>query len=345
MEHPILQLKIVEWHNDTVILLDQRQLPRLQTYLELTTWQDVCTAIHNLSVRGAPAIGIAGAFALTLSAVTSKGTTSSEILSELETIAPQIIATRPTAVNLYWGVQKVLQKARELAQLAKNDFLQKLRDYALFLKNDDIATNQRLGFFGQELIQDNDVVLTHCNAGALATAGFGTALGVLYASQIKGKKFSVYADETRPVLQGARLTAWELCFAGIPTTLICDNMSASLMAQKKITKIIVGADRIARNGDTANKIGTYNLAVLAHYHKIPFYIAAPFSTIDSQTATGQDIVIEERQRQEVTHVGQSVLAPDDVHVYNPAFDVTPAHLITGIITDKGIYEYPYTFQD
>ncbi len=348
----MISFKTIEWKNNTVVMLDQRALPSQEVYLTFRTAEEVGEAIKSMVIRGAPAIGVAGAMGLALGALEIETTDSADFVRQLEIKADMLLKTRPTAVNLQWGLErmkKVVSNSPQPPLTLKGgvNFLQTLLvAEAQKILEEDITINQKMGAYGASLIQSGDHVLTHCNAGALATAGFGTALGVLYAAWEQGKKFDVYADETRPFLQGARLTAWELHKNNIPTTLITDNMAGWMMKKGLITKVIVGADRIAANGDTANKIGTYSVAILAHHHKIPFYVAAPLSTIDLKTKTGDGIVIEERDTREVTHLmgtpaAGNLIAPEGIRVRNPAFDVTPADLITAIITEKGIVEKPF----
>jgi methylthioribose-1-phosphate isomerase len=293
-------------------------------------------------VRGAPAIGAVAAAGLAVAAVTSKASSFDDLKSDVEAAAAMIRATRPTAANLFYGVDKMLAVLDSGAGLPVADVVARMSAAAADLLEEDVRVNQTMGRFGQELVPNPANILTHCNAGALATVGYGTALGVVRAAVEAGKQIHVYADETRPRLQGARLTAWELLRDGIPVTLIADNMAASFMRQGKIDCIIVGADRIAANGDTANKIGTYSLAVVAKYHNVPMYVAAPMSTVDMKLATGEGIPIEERNREEVTHIEGRSIAPADVKIINPAFDVTPAELISAIITEKGVLRPPYT---
>jgi len=321
-----------------VHLIDQRLLPRQEMVVECRTHKDLAVAIRDMVVRGAPAIGISAAFGIALGAqelldVAHPGT----FLAEMEKMAQTISETRPTAVNLFWAISRMRPLWTSLAAHSPKERSEALFMEAQSIKDDDIARNRKIGAFGQALLPDSATVLTHCNAGALATGGYGTALGVIRGAVEAGKSIRVFADETRPYLQGARLTAYELISDGIPTTLITDSMAAMVMSQGKVNAVIVGADRIAANGDTANKIGTYGLAVLAKEHGIPFYVAAPFSTIDVSTPTGKTIPIEERSSREVTHSGETRIAPEGVSVYNPAFDVTPASYITAIITEKGVF--------
>ncbi len=353
------QICTIAWQNNAVVLIDQRALPIEEKYLTCTDYRDVVEAIKNLTVRGAPAIGVAAALGIALGALSLCGDSPDKIQQEFDEICCQFAASRPTARNLFWAIERMRARfAASLSHLAgaghpadgtyvsgsprdivniQNDLI----DEAIRTGEEDIAINVRLGEYGAALIPDNARILTHCNAGALATAGHGTALGVVRSAWESGNKIHVYADETRPVLQGARLTAWELVREGIPCTLITDNMAAFLMKEKRVDLVIAGADRIAANGDTANKIGTYGLAVLARAHGLPLYIAAPISTIDTSMADGSLIPIEERDHAEVTHCGGTQTAPAGVSVWNPAFDVTPAELITAIITEKGVIRPPF----
>ena len=333
----------IDWRDDAVVLLDQRRLPGEEVYLTCRTVEAVAEAIETLAIRGAPAIGVAGAMGVALAAVSSRAATPAALAQEVAAAAERLAATRPTAVNLFWAIARMRRSLADGAGLSIAEIKGRLRDEAIAILREDIVANRALGKNGAALIAEGDTVLTHCNAGALATGGYGTALGVLYAAWETGKRFSVIADETRPVLQGARLTAWELQKIGIPTTLICDNMAGSLMAQGLIDKVIVGADRIAGNGDVANKIGTYSVAVLARYHGIPLYVAAPQSTIDPQTASGASIPIEERAPHEVSHLQGICMAPDGISIKNPAFDVTPATLVSAIITEEAVFYPPYSF--
>jgi len=334
-------LKIVEWVNNQIVLIDQRKLPTEEVYVTCRTVSDCAFAIKDMIVRGAPAIGVTGAFGLALVAAHSTTNTVEAFKQEFLAAHEQLIKTRPTAVNLAWG----LNRMKSVFESGKNKPFEELKKIliqeAIQIHDEDILINKTMGEFGQTLINNGDTVLTHCNAGALATAGFGTALGVIYAAANEGKKIAVFADETRPFLQGARLTAWELHKNNIDVTLITDNMAGWLMKKGLIQKVIVGADRIAANGDTANKIGTYSVAVLAKRHNIPFYVAAPLSTIDPQTPHGDLIPIEERPIEEVTHIKGQRISPEGIKIRNPAFDVTPNDLISAIITEKGILTTPF----
>lgn len=329
-------LKTVEWTGSKMRIVDQTKLPERLVYIECSTPQQVWRAIKRLSVRGAPAIGIAAAMGLVLGIRRSRATGHKAFMKELRKVARYIGTSRPTAVNLFWALERMVR----LAEWEKTDDIpllkERLEQEALRILDEDCVVCRAIGEYGAPLLKDGAGVLTHCNAGGLATAEHGTALSVIFTAHRQGKKIHVFADETRPLLQGARLTAWELMNAGIKVTLICDNMAARVMAEKKISIVITGADRIAANGDTANKIGTYGLAQLAAAHKIPFYIAAPLSTIDINVRTGKGIPIEQRNPDEVRKIGGRWIAPRNVDVYNPAFDVTPADLIKGIITEAGI---------
>jgi methylthioribose-1-phosphate isomerase len=338
-------IKTVEWTDEGVRMLDQRLLPTEEKYLILRSYEEVADAIKKMIVRGAPAIGVSAAMGLALGANQSVGTSIADLEYDFKYMAKVMEATRPTAVNLFWAVERMrsaLLKAKEETRNVE-EVKKLLVKEALAIYNEDIASNRALGKFGGELIADGSTVLTHCNAGALATAGdYGTALGVIRGAIDAGKRVAVIADETRPFLQGSRLTAWELAQDNIPVTVITDNMAGHVMKQGKVDCVVVGADRIAANGDTANKIGTYMVAVLAKQHNIPFYVAAPISTIDLKTPTGKEIPIEERNAREVTHIGGQQLSPDGVGVHNFAFDVTPNEFIAAIITDRGVARAPYT---
>jgi methylthioribose-1-phosphate isomerase len=338
-------IKTVEWTNEGVRMLDQRLLPVEEKYLMLRSYEEVADAIKKMVVRGAPAIGISAAMGLALGASQSVGTSVADLEYDFKFMCRVMEATRPTAVNLFWAVERMraaLQKAKAETHDVE-EIKQRLVKEAQSIFDEDIASNRALGKFGGELIADGATVLTHCNAGALATAGdYGTALGVIRGAIDAGKRVAVIADETRPFLQGSRLTAWELAKDNIPVTVITDNMAGHVMKQGKVDCVVVGADRIAANGDTANKIGTYMVAVLARQHDIPFYVAAPISTVDLATPTGEQIPIEQRAAREVTHLGAQQLAPDGVDVHNFAFDVTPNELIAAIITDRGVANAPYS---
>ncbi|MBI5787806.1 MAG: S-methyl-5-thioribose-1-phosphate isomerase [Candidatus Schekmanbacteria bacterium] len=334
-------VKTIEWNAHGVRLIDQTILPQQKIFVECKTYKDMAEAISRMQIRGAPAIGIAGAFGVALGARQIQAGDFDDFYRQLDVVCRELNATRPTAVNLSWATDKM----RKIALDNKHLPLQQLKDLleakAKEVLAEDIAANRRMGAYGCQFIKDGDTILTHCNAGALATGGYGTALGVIRVAHEEGKKIQVYADETRPFMQGTRLTAWELMEDGIPVTLNTDSMAGYLMSLGKINLVIVGADRIAGNGDTANKIGTYSVAILAKEHGIPFYVAAPLSTIDFKIRSGQQIEIEARSEKEVTHVGNTLLAPAGVKVFNPAFDVTPNKYITAIITDKGVAKPPY----
>lgn len=338
-------IKTVEWTDEGVRMLDQRLLPTEEKYLTLRSYEEIADAIKKMVVRGAPAIGVSAAMGLALGASQSVGTSIADLEFDFKFMCKVMEATRPTAVNLFWAVERMrtaLLKAKAETTNVE-EVKQLLVKEALAIFNEDIASNRALGKFGGELIADGATVLTHCNAGALATAGdYGTALGVIRGAIDAGKRVAVIADETRPFLQGSRLTAWELAQDNIPVTVITDNMAGHVMKQGKVDCVVVGADRIAANGDTANKIGTYMVAVLAKQHNIPFYVAAPISTVDLNTPTGEEIPIEQRNAREVTHIGNHQLSPDGVGVHNFAFDVTPNEFIAAIITDRGVARAPYT---
>lgn len=313
-------------------LIEQTKLPEQLSYLEARDYHEVIAAIKRLDVRGAPAIGIAAAYALAMAAEQA-GELS---LRVIDTVGAEIKAARPTAVNLAWAVDRVVDRARRENPSGRDDLIRLLWSEADAIHNEDRELCDRIGRYGAAMINPGDGILTHCNAGALATGGIGTALAVIYVAQEQGKRPRVFADETRPLLQGARLTAWELMQAGVDVTLICDNMAATVLRQGRVQHVIVGADRIARNGDFANKIGTYPLAVMAREHGVPFYVAAPYSTFDDAIASGDEIPIEERSAEEVSHGFGRTTAPDGVKVFNPAFDVTPGELVNCYITDKGL---------
>ncbi len=328
---------------DAVVMIDQRKLPVQEVYVRCKTAPEVARAIKTMVIRGAPAIGVAAAMGIALGVRHSKATGTQKLAAEFYKVCELMAATRPTAVNLFWAIDRMKRAfARAVEEGASVDQIKdRLDAEAAAVHDEDVASCRAMGAFGAEVVPADARILTHCNAGALATAGYGTALGVVRGAVDAGKQVAVFADETRPFLQGARLTAWELVRDGIPTTVITDNMAGALMRQGRVNFVVVGADRIAANGDTANKIGTYGLAVLAREHRIPFYIAAPLSTIDLNTPDGTRIPIEERSPKEVTHVGGVQLAPAGALVWNPAFDVTPHALIAGIITEKGIFRAPY----
>ena len=321
--------------NDRVFMMDQRELPTREVYVTLTTLREVADAIRTMVVRGAPAIGISAAYGMVLAARALREASTQDYVDGMLAAAKTLMAARPTAVNLFWAAKRMFSAA-ETQQLDPIDNrLSYLAFLARKIHEDDVRACKRMGAIGAKRFPDGSTILTHCNAGALATGGYGTALGVIRAVKEDGKRVRVLADETRPYLQGARLTAWELHADGIPVEVITDSMAAYYMKRGEVTGVVVGADRIAKNGDVANKIGTYGLACLAKHHGIPFYVAAPWTTVDLHTETGDAIVIEERSRDEVARVGSTVLVPPDVPVRHPAFDVTPASLITAIFTERG----------
>ncbi|MBN1353150.1 MAG: S-methyl-5-thioribose-1-phosphate isomerase, partial [Candidatus Omnitrophica bacterium] len=327
----------IEWMNNRVRMIDQSLLPHRLKFIYANSARSVWLVIKNMKIRGAPLLGVAAAFGVYLGVRNSKN----GIFSDLEKVIRYLSTSRPTARNLFWALERMRKAAYRNPDESVSGVKRRLLEEAKKILEEDKRICRKIGHFGNKLIKDNDRILTHCNAGGLATADYGTALGVIFASHNSGKKLTVYVDETRPVLQGARLTAWELTREGINAVLISDNMAASIMGKGGIDRIIVGADRIAKNGDTANKIGTYGLAVLAKYHSIPFYVAAPLSTIDTKIRNGKFIPIEERDPDEVRRVGKVYIAPRNIKVFNPAFDITPAGLITAIITEKGILHRPY----
>ncbi len=336
-----MMIKTIAWKNNTVILLDQKALPLNERYITCRTYQEIISAIKDLTVRGAPAIGVAAAMGAALGAAALSSIPPEKFRHKFSAICAEIAQSRPTARNLFWALERMKKHLEDSIKSGSKNLVQELISEAKRICTEDIEINRQMGKNGRALLADGDNILTHCNAGALATAGYGTALGVIRAAKAEGKNLHVYVDETRPVLQGARLTAWELQKEKIPATLITDNMAGFLMQQGRIDKIIVGADRIAANGDIANKIGTYALAVLAKAHGIPFYVAAPLSTIDVSIKTGATIPIEERSGTEVTHLRGLPIAPAKTKVYNPAFDLTPARYITAIVTERGILRKPY----
>ncbi|WP_088187597.1 S-methyl-5-thioribose-1-phosphate isomerase [Desulfosporosinus sp. FKA] len=335
-------MKSIEWLGNILRILDQTKLPRETAYRDAKSYEEVAEAIEKMEVRGAPAIGAAVAYGYVLGALEYNGPRQG-LTDFMETVQGRLAQTRPTAVNLFWALRRMEDRLRDCWEIEDLDGVRKaLIEEADRIAEDDRRMNRLIGELGNEVVPEKGNILTHCNAGALATVEYGTALSVIRAAYSSGKSIHVYADETRPLLQGARLTALELMNDKIPVTLIADNMAGSLMQQGKVDLVIVGADRIAANGDTANKIGTYSLAVLAQAHEVPFYVAAPTSTIDLKVATGQEIPIEERPAKEMRECFGVPMAPEDVNVYNPAFDVTPAKYITGIITEKGIVTAPYS---
>ncbi len=336
-------LPTIDWVEDAVVMVDQRKLPTQEVYVRCKTANEVARAIRTMVIRGAPAIGVAAAMGLGLEMRRSKATGTRQFTTEFQKTCELLAATRPTAVNLFWAIDRMRRVFGATAQAGASvgELQRRLADEARAIHDEDVASCRAMGAFGATVVPSPAKILTHCNAGALATAGYGTALGVVRGAVEAGIPVSVFADETRPFLQGARLTAWELVKDGIDTTVITDNMAGALMRQGLINFVVVGADRIAANGDVANKIGTYTVAILAREHGIPFYVAAPLSTIDLATADGSLIPIEERPVREVTHVGVTQVAPAGARIRNPAFDVTPHSLVSGIITEKGIARAPF----
>jgi methylthioribose-1-phosphate isomerase len=334
----------IDWHDDTVVMIDQRKLPSNELYVRCRTAQEVARAIKTMVIRGAPAIGVAAAMGLALGLRKSKAAGTQKLAVEFYKMCETMAGTRPTAVNLFWAIERM--KKAFAAGAAAGESVDQIKDRleaeARLIHDDDVASCRAMGAHGAALVPDRARILTHCNAGALATAGYGSALGVIRAAVEQGKQVTVLADETRPFLQGARLTAWELLRDGIDTTVITDSMAGSLMRDRQIDLVIVGADRIAANGDVANKIGTYTVAVLAKEHGLPFYVAAPTSTIDLNTPDGAHIPIEERNEREITHLGSLRLTPEGARIRNPAFDVTPHRYIAGIITEIGVFRPPYS---
>lgn len=331
--------KAIEWLGNRVKILDQTRLPHDEVYLELGYYQDIASAIVAMKTRGAPAIGILGAYGVALGALKIEIVAKDGFLKELQSIIQTLAATRPTAKNLFWAIERMQQVAeagKDVGQIKKALVVEAAKIHA-----EEVEATRRLSQFGAELIQDGSTILTHCNTGPLATAGYGTALGVIIRAKEQGKNIKVLATETRPLLQGARLTAWELKKASVPFTLITDSMAGYFMKGGEVDCVIVGADRIAQNGDTANKIGTYSLAVLAKENEVPFYVAAPTTTVDLSLASGDKIPIEQRSPAEVTHIRGASIAPEGTQAANPAFDVTPHRYITAIITERGIVKEPY----
>jgi methylthioribose-1-phosphate isomerase len=329
-------IETIEWTSDGVIMIDQTRLPRETAFVTCRTYIEVADAIRNMIIRGAPAIGVAAAMGVALGAMQSQN-----LEGDMPVICETLAKTRPTAVNLFWAIERMKQLYASLQHLPLAEVRLRLIEEAKNVRTEDIAINEAIGRNGAPLVPDGKTVLTHCNAGALATAGFGTALGVVRAAVQMGKKIDVFADETRPFLQGSRLTAWELQRDGIDTTLITDNMAGHFLKSGRIGCVVVGADRIAANGDVANKVGTYGVAVLAKENNVPFYVAAPISTLDLTLASGEEIPIEERAAKEVTHVQGVHVAPDGIKVANPAFDVTPNRYVTAIITERGVARSPF----
>ncbi len=333
--------KTIEWFDGKVRIIDQSKLPFEEVYLVFENYQDLAEAIKTMKIRGAPAIGVAAAFGVALGAKASHATQTSSLLDEINHIFEVLAHTRPTAINLFWALKRMKEVASTHAYLKVDDLKRVLEEEALKIAREDAEINRKIGEIGKDLINDGDSILTHCNAGALATVEYGTALGVIRAAFEEGKHIQVYATETRPLLQGARLTMWELTKEGVPSTLIVDSLAGFLMRKGKINKVMVGADRIAANGDSANKVGTYSLAVLAKENNLPFYIVAPTSTIDLSISLGEKIPIEERGAKEVTQISDVKIAADGTNVLNLAFDVTDAKYISAIITEKGILYPPY----
>src|SRR5215510_8008939 len=336
-------LPTIEWKDDAVVMIDQRKLPTAEIYVTCKTAKDVAKAIKTMVIRGAPAIGVAAAMGIAIGMRRSSATGTKQFVTEFQRTCDLMAATRPTAVNLFWAIDRMKRTFADAAQggCSVDELKQRLEAEAQRIHDEDVESCKTMGAHGATLVPDTARILTHCNAGALATAGYGTALGVVRAAAEQGKKIAVMADETRPFLQGARLTAWELVKDGIDTTVITDNIAGAMMRLGNVDLVVVGADRIAANGDVANKIGTYSVAVLAKEHGIPFYVAAPMSTVDLNTPDGAHIPIEERNDREVTHVGAARLTPDGAHIRNPAFDVTPAKYVTAIITERGIARAPF----
>ena len=329
-------IETIEWTPDGVVMIDQTRLPREVAFVTCRSYVEVADAIRNMIIRGAPAIGVAAAMGVALGALQSE-----DLQRDMPTICDTLAKTRPTAVNLFWAIDRMKQVYATVQDLDPEQIRARLVKEAQLVREEDLAINEQIGQHGAPLVPDGKTVLTHCNAGALATAGFGTALGVVRAAVREGKKIDVFADETRPFLQGARLTAWELQRDGIQTTLITDNMAGHFLKSGRIGCVVVGADRIAANGDVANKVGTYGLAVLAKENNIPFYVAAPISTLDLTLSSGDTIPIEERAGREVTHIGGIQIAPEGIAVANPAFDVTPNRYVSAIITERGVARAPY----
>ncbi|MEQ1759331.1 MAG: S-methyl-5-thioribose-1-phosphate isomerase [Vicinamibacterales bacterium] len=337
-------LPTIEWKGDSIVMIDQRKLPASEVYVTCRTATEVAKAIKTMVIRGAPAIGVCAAMGIALGMSKSRNTGTRAFTTEFQRTCELLAATRPTAVNLFWAIARMQRCFADAAQagMSVDEIKARLITEAAAIHDEDVASCRAIGVFGASLVPDDAVILTHCNAGALATAGYGTALGVIRGAIEQGKRVAVLADETRPFLQGARLTAWELVKDGIDTTVITDNMAGTIMRNGRVDLVVVGADRIAANGDVANKVGTYSVAVLAREHGIPFYVAAPVSTVDLATADGSGIPIEERPSREVTHVGAAQLTPVGAQIRNPAFDVTPAKYVTAIVTERGIARAPYT---
>lgn len=332
-------VETIQWTGEGVVMIDQTRLPAEQVFVTCKNYNEVAEAIRSMVIRGAPAIGVAAAMGV---AIGVQGADPEGLDAQVEKICATLAATRPTAVNLFWAIDRMKGVYAQIRSQAIGEIRQRLITEAQQIRLEDIAINEAIGKNGAELVPDGKTVLTHCNAGALATAGYGTALGVIRAAVSAGKKIDVFADETRPFLQGARLTVWELMQDGIPATLITDNMAGHFLKSGRIGCVVVGADRIAANGDVANKVGTYSVAVLAKENNIPFYVAAPISTLDLTLRSGDQIPIEQRPSSEVTHVFGVAVAPEGARVENPAFDVTPNRYVTGIITERGVARAPYT---
>ena len=333
-----MTLKTIEWKDNTVIMIDQTKLPNALEYVTYTEYNQVADAIRTLVIRGAPAIGVSGAFGLALASLQCKATEKSELISYLENAKKILFETRPTAVNLGWGLNKIMEVANNANTV--EEIRTNVIEYAKKMADDDVQINMEMGKIGSKLFNDNDTIMTHCNAGALATVGYGTALGVIRATKDSGKNVKVIATETRPIQQGSRLTAFELKHDGIDVSLIPDTAVGYSMANGLVDKIVVGADRVLRTGHVYNKIGTYQVATMAHQHNVPFYVAAPLSTFDMKS-NPEDVIIEQRKGSEVTGIGDKKTAPDGINVINPAFDMTPPELITGIITENGIAKDPF----
>ena len=336
-------LPTIAWRGHSVIMIDQRKLPAQEIYVRCRTYIQVAQAIEKMVIRGAPAIGIAAAYGLVLGVLAMRAETARSLEADFERVYRRLERTRPTARNLFWALERMRAAYEANRGAGLRAMKRALLEEARTIEREDVETNRAIGAHGRDVVADGATVLTHCNAGALATAGYGTALGVVRAAVEQGKKVRVVADETRPFLQGARLTVWELRRDGIPVVLITDNMAGWMMRRGEISVVIVGADRIARNGDTANKIGTYSVAVLARENGVPFYVAAPMSTVDASLADGSAIPIEERKPEEVREAGGRLVTLPDVEVRNPAFDVTPARYIAGIITERGLFRPPFSF--
>lgn len=334
-------MKTVAWERESVLIIDQRKLPQTLEYKRCNDYREVAAAIRDMLVRGAPAIGATAAYGMALAAYQLCNLEGQKFLSKMKEVSKELAATRPTAVNLFWAIDSIEKVIDQNSHRNPREVSEQILKTAEEIAGNDIATNRAIGEFGSSIVPQTANILTHCNTGSLATVDFGTALGVIRSAHRQGKRVHVFVDETRPRLQGARLTAWELVQDEIPATLIPDNASGMLMKDRRVNLVLVGADRIALNGDTANKIGTYNVAVIARENNVPFYVVAPTTTIDFGIQSGEEIVIEERDAREVTHIDETVIAPEGIKVYNPAFDVTPAKYITAIITEKGIIRPPF----